>query len=166
MKTFLTIEAADAWGISMQEARRFTDAEKSRFAEWYREIGMVGIGDCIGLDHLKWSDMPKRPADGEFCGCSNRAWIITRAEWDAYIALNARRAEEKRARQEAAKRAAMQHIIEKAQRQGGAYTPEDARARAEAWINAVNEGGEGYVPEYITTADVECAEKWLSAHPQ
>ena len=164
--TLLTIMDTDAYGVSLQEARRLTDAEKPEYAEWYRQYGLICTSKIIDLPLITWADMPKRPCDGSFMGCGNRAWIITQSEWDAYIALNAERLIARQKKDEAEMREAMLEIIARADRQGGALTVEEAERRRTAWINAVNEGGEGYVPSYVTIPAVEKAEKWLAEHPE
>lgn len=82
------IEEADAYGIFISKARHETEQSSG----YYRPIALIGIGDTqIELPHLHWPDMPKRTSDGEFRGCNNRAWILSEAEKEHYIDLNAER---------------------------------------------------------------------------
>jgi hypothetical protein len=94
METYRVIEFADAYGIEILTARRFTDEEKTRFAGWYRELGMYGVeGPRVDLAYLTIFDMPQRTPDTSFPGCTNRGWIISDEEERAFVALNAARAE-------------------------------------------------------------------------
>lgn len=148
----------------LQVARRLAPSEAANYAAWYRALCMIGLGEAIKLPTLDWRDMPNRPRDGELRD-NSQAWVITQAEWNAYIALDAERQEAQRIREEAKTRAKMLDIIARADRQGGAYTTEEAKRRTTAWINVVNEGGEGYVPHYVTVDAVERAKAWLANHP-
>lgn len=85
---------------SICEARRFTEEEKKKYSDWYKEHGFVATGEHIYLPFLRWEDFPKRDADGEFLGCSNRAWIITEEESEFFIRLNAEREAAKKAAEE------------------------------------------------------------------
>ena len=165
MQEYLTIEYAGAYGTSLQRARRLTDSEKSHLRPEYRDYMFVGIGDRINLKYIGWQDMPGRAPDGEFNGCSNRAYIITQSEYDDYIQLNAEREAAREARKREERRAMYLNIINMAQRQGGAMTADEARAARKRYNDLYNEGGEGFVPRYITVDELATAEAWLAENP-
>lgn len=160
MTTYLTVEYAPAYGISLQSARRLTDSEKKGYIPEYQDYMMVGTGNNIDLDSISWIDLyeflGKRAPDGEFAGCNNRVYIITQEQWDALIAMNndvaAHEAEQERneeiAALEAAKSRAEQQMVD-------GQLP-DAKAAKEAqkrYNDLYNEGGYGYVPHYYTAAE-------------
>ena len=148
-------------GIGIINARRFTKEEKDHSVEWFRELGFVGIGTEIELENITDDDLPKRPEDGSFNGCYNRAWIISDKEVEAYINLNQKRGREKEQEEKEARIAMAKNIIRKAARQGKVYTKEGAREEAKKWNDIHNEGGEGYVPHIITVDEVEKAKRIL-----
>lgn len=100
----LVLEIPFAYDACICDARRFTEEEKAHYSDWYKDYGFVGTGENrISLPYITWEDAPKRPVDGEFCGCSNRAWIITDAEVEYYTNLNATREAEKEEKEAAEK---------------------------------------------------------------
>lgn len=165
MQTYLVIEDAPAWGVSICIARRFTDEEKSHYAEWYQDYGFVGVQDHIMLRTLRSADMPKRRPDGAFLGCTNNAWIITDDEKAAFIELDAERIAEEERAMLAEDRAYYEDVIKRASVQPRLYTREEAKRLAKQYNDLYNEGGEGYVPHYYTIDEVESAKQWLSSHP-
>lgn len=164
MTTFLTIEFPGAYPPSLQRARHLNDDERARVLPEYRDSTFISVGDHVELPEIVWADMPNRAPDGDFRGCSSRAYIITQNEYDAYIKLNAERQAARKAHELDQTRAMYQAIIDRAKQQGGAMTPEAARKARKRWIDTYNEGGEGFVPSYITTDQLQAAEAWLAAH--
>lgn len=156
------IEFAPAYGIKLYEARRFTEDEKTRYAEWFRELGLVAIaGTGVNLDEISWQDLPKdRESCGSFLGCDNYCYEITDEEWQAYIDLNSARAAEKERKKRNNRIAELKMELEKLH---GAvlYTKEEAECARRFWINGINEGGEGFVPHFWTKDEVEDAKKEL-----
>lgn len=164
MKNYTVIEYAPAYGISICTARRFTEEEKQHYADWYKEIGFVGMGDHIMLRTLKWSDMPKRHSDGSFLGCDNQAWIITEDEKAYFIQLDADRHAEAERLKIAKNREYYEDVIKRANMQPKLYTRDEAKRLAKQYNDLYNEGGEGYIPHYYTVDEVEAAKKWLATH--
>lgn len=160
----LTIEYAYSYGVTLQEARRFTEEEKTHYVEHFRDFGLVGLsGTEVTLDGVSWQDMPKRPCDGEFCGSANRSWIITRDEWDAYVALNEKRLAEKADKERLEEIAYLKSELKQMERQGTLCENRDeARRKEREWNRIYNEGGEGYVPHYYTVAEYERAKTRLA----
>ena len=165
---FWVIENCYTLGIYVCQARRLNEEEKKRFAEWYREYGMVSISGHgeNALRFLRWDDCPHREPDGEFAGFGNQAWIISEEEANRYIALNAEREKETQKKELAEERAWRLQLLENAAKQGVLYTQEEARIRRQSWINVENEGGEGYVPHFYTIDEVENAKRWLQEHQE
>ncbi len=145
------------------EARRFTEEEKSHYAEWFRERGLVAVGERIPLAELNSNDMPIRHSDGSFCSTTNQAWIVDEQERDAFIALNAARIAEKAAAEKAAKIAALEAVITKGDAQGELPTRAEKAEKLRAWNNLHNEGGEGFLPWIVSREEYENAKKELEA---
>ena len=151
------LEHAYSYGFSIAEARRFRDDEKQNYAEWFREIGMVSLGrdrtvdlPFVSLDDALINDILKRPADGEFLGCSNAAWIISATEKEHLIALNKQNEAKKKAEEIAYLRAKLKEL-----ESAKLYTEEEAEAAKNRWNDIQNQGGEGYVPHYPTFGEYE-----------
>lgn len=155
MNKLLTIEHADMYGISLNEARRPTEEEKASYLPEFRDLMFYGVGPTIHLDYITLSNLPSRPYDGNFPGCGNQAWIITKEDWDNYINLNAQRKAEAELRKRKEETKELKQLKSMAERQGELYTKEDARKKTKEWIEAQNEGGEGFVPHYYTIEEYE-----------
>lgn len=158
------LEHAYSYGFSIVEARRFRDDEKQNYAEWFRERGMVSLGrdrtvdlPFVSLDDALVKDILNRPADGEFLGCSNAAWIISAAEKEQLLALN-KQNEAKKKEEEIAYLLTRLKELESAK----LYTEEEAEAAKKRWNDIQNQGGEGYVPHYPTFAEYESIKNRLS----
>ena len=158
------LEHAYSYGFSIAEARRFRDDEKQNYAEWFREIGMVSLGrdgtvdlPFVSLDDALVKDTLNRPADGEFLGCSNAAWIISATEKDQLLALNEQNEAKKKAEEIAYLRTRLKEL-----ESAKLYTEEEAEAAKNRWNDIQNQGGEGYVPHYPTFAEYESIKNRLS----
>lgn len=161
------LEYSHADGLCICEARRFTEEEKAGYMEWFRELGLVAIGPSIDLKYLSWQDpmvneILMRQEDGEFLGCSNTARIISEDEKAKLIAAN----EEKRIQK---KRQAFQEridyyqsVVSACEKQGKLFTKEEALAKAKAYNDLYNEGGEGFVPHFWTVDEYESAKTKLA----
>lgn len=121
------IEFTMAYGVSLCEARRFTEEEKARYSEWYRDYGLVRISDGVKLGKIGLEDRPKREPDGAFIGCENWAWILTEEEAEQYCTLNAQRI---RAEQEEEARKEAERIAKK---KAKALEYEKIRAQFDSW---------------------------------
>lgn len=161
----ITIQETSA-GVSLQQARRMTEEEQARFLPECRDRLLVSVGESVTLPSIGWEDLPDRAPDGEFVGEWNRAWILTQAEHDAFVALNAEREAEKERRKNAEYRAVYLEIIAQAERQGGAMTDAEAAEARKRYNDAYNEGGYGYVPHYVTRRELEAAKAWIEQHPE
>ena len=89
-------------------ARRLTNEEKKKYRSWFAESAFASVGGEKTLKQIKFTDLPKRKADGTFSGGSDSVWVITPEEYDGYIKENEKRekvirekeAEQKRQREE------------------------------------------------------------------
>ena len=155
MTTYLTVEYAPGYGISLHTARRLTDDEKQSYLPEYQDYRLVGTGNDVDLNNITWISLyeflGKRAPDGEFAGCNNRAYIITQEQWDALIAMNngvaVNKAEQERSAEIAELKQAKAHA-EKQMVNGELPGKEEAREKAKRYNDVHNEGGYGYVPHY------------------
>lgn len=114
--TFLTIELDIHSGVSLRPARRLNAHEKVGYDDWFKECGLVGLGDTVKLPHIKLAELPQRDTDGTFGVGGSRVWIITADEYDNYMSINDTREKEKRELEEA-KIAAWKEKIKKAEQE-------------------------------------------------
>lgn len=162
----IVLEFAYNYGLSICEARRLTEQEKSGYAEWFQEAGMVGVGEVIELTHLSpidqlVSSILSRPEDGQFCGCSNTVRIISESEKEQLLSLDAQKKKEKEEKERSDEISWLRERVA-ALRGRKLYTAEEAKEAQEHWINTQNEGSEGYVPHYPTYDELENAERRLA----
>lgn len=166
MKEYLTVEYAPGYGIELQQARRFTEEEKKKYAEWYRELGFIPTGDRIKLEHVKFASLSEvlkgEGADGSFPGSDNYVWIITREQWNRFIELNAVEKEEAEKREREEQICFYREVVTECEKQGILYTSEEAKAKAKAYNDINNEGGEGYVPHFYTKDEYDYAKERLA----
>lgn len=162
MTTFITIEYAPNYNTTICTARRFTAEEKKHYTPEFREKGFVGLGDDITLKHIGLFDLPDREADGSFLGCNNFAYIITEAERDEYIRLNAERAAEVKRKEREAAIKDLRYQIAKAERQRDLPTREEADRRMKRYNDVQNEGYEGYVPYIYSRDEYDTMKKHLA----
>ena len=159
----LTVEYAPSWGIFLQEAQYLTDEEKEGFADWYKPLAMRPVNrdrkklDFLTLDDF-WEIVRKEQSAGMFMGTSNTVYIITREQWDALEARDARRKAEKAAKDRADTIQLLRTEKERAQLQmkdGNLPDEQEARRKWVEYNNLYNEGGEGFVPHFYTQAEYE-----------
>lgn len=167
MKEYLTLcHAPGQCSLSLKRARRFTEKEKSGYAEWYRELGFVGTGDDIELENLSYSDtmdvIGDRKNDGSFTGYTNTAWIITQDQWDVLILMDSQKKEAKEEEKRQEEILKYRQVILHCECQRVLYTEEEARLLAIKYNKAHNEGGHGYIPHYYTAREYDYAKKRLA----
>ena len=164
MKTYLTVEHASGYGISLQTARRLTEEERTHYAAEYQDYMFIGMGAHTDLPHLTWCDLPMRgirQADGSFPGSGSRVWIITQAEWDALLALEQQRADEAGRKEREETIEYLVATISEAEAQSDIPERAEAKRRMRAYNDVYNEGGEGYVPHIISREEYETAKDLL-----
>ena len=72
--------------VSLLVARRLTEEEKSKFAEWCRETMLISLGGEQIVNRTNTVNIViDRTPDGSFPGCNNRGYLISDDEWDAII---------------------------------------------------------------------------------
>ena len=164
--TLFALEFAYSYGLYIQKARRLTEEERASYSEWFRDYGLVGLGEEIALDELPWNDdliatIRSRPADGEFPGCSNSAWIITEKEKEELIARNESNRRVAAQRKKVEEMTCCQRVIAQCEMQRTLYTAEEAKRKRKEYNDRVNEGGEGFVPHFWTVDEYESAKARL-----
>ena len=148
------------WDTKLLECRRFTEEEKSKYADWYREKGLVGVGESVTLKHVGYTDSPDRESCGSFPATSNICFEVTDEEWAAYVAINKKRAMEKERKEKEKQIQELECSLKQALSQK-LYMNEEASAARRNWVNVYNEGGAGYVPHFWTLNEVEEIKKRL-----
>lgn len=164
MMTYLTVEYASGYSISLQPARRLIAEERSEYKAEYRDYMFIGAGEHVVLPHLTWSDLPMwgvRQADGSFPGGSNSVWIITQVEWDALLVLEQQRAEEAERKDRDETTKYLEATIARAEAQREIPTRAEAKRQMKAYNDVYNEGGEGYVPHILSHEEYEAAKERL-----
>ena len=163
MPTYLVLEDAHSYGHTLYRARFATNREKENYnPDWWQDHIMFPVGDDkIKLSKINWQDNPKRPADGAFGGCDNSVWIITKEEWDRYVALNAEREAEAQEKERQKEIARLQVTLAEGKAQSFLPTKAEAEQMRKEYNDLHNEGGEGFVPHYVTKEDYEKASERL-----
>lgn len=163
MKIFL---ANYGFNDQLAEARPLTDEEKESYLPEYADSILVGTGHSVELPLVSRVDIPliwwRSRKVWSLPGYGNQAIEISDQEWGELIALNAKRQAEK---DELARKNALAHyrwIIATAEKQQDIPTPAEAFRRRKLWIDAQNEGAEGYVPQIIDAETYEDAKKHLA----
>ncbi len=161
-RKMLTIEYSPAHGVTISNARRLNEEEKTHYVEWYQDYGFIAQGDAIELPHIGWEDMPARPADGEFQGCNNQAWIITEEEAESYKRIEAERVKEEELERIRKHVEECKQIVEACEHGYIVDNEEQAKRRATEYNNVHNEGGEGYVPTWYTHSNYKDALAYIA----
>lgn len=167
MEEYLVCQVAHSYGVSLHHARRFTEEEKGRYIESFRERGFVGISSypTTDLKEISWEDvnniLNSRKPDGSFCGCCNDAYIISEEEWERLVALNDRKRNEKIAKEKAEDIEFYKKVIQRCEKQERLYSEKEAIAKKREWNDIHNDGGEGYAPHFYTIDEYEHAKKKL-----
>lgn len=158
------LEWAYSYGISLCEARWLTEEEKNHYSEFCRDTMMVAIDKSfINLKYVTWNDIPKRDSDGQFNGCGNQVYILTDEEWDYYLALNEKRKAEHEQRKQEKRISYLKDTIRRYERQiVKPATRKEAIVIENRYNDAVNDGGEGFVPYIVNTEEYEYAKKELA----
>ena len=173
MDKYLVCEWALSYGISLSEARRFTDEEKKEYADWYKEIGFVSLGNSMELENINWRELevilgrPLNKSDGSFQGCDNQAYIIDQSQWDALVSLNKKREKELKEQKIADEKESARKYVEWAEKYmksgQNLMTKDECQKWARNYNNVMNEGGYGYVPELPTKEAYEAAKNYIES---
>lgn len=166
MKEYLVCEI-ESTDVYLLHARRLTGDEKKNYTDEYKERGFIKIAskDCVKLEEITRGDvgniLKNRHSDGEFLGCSNFAYIISKEEWDQLVKLNNQKQEVEKQKEIAAEVERCNKIIAACEKQEKLYTKEEVAKKRKAYINLYNEGGDGFVPYYYTIDEYERAKSDL-----
>jgi hypothetical protein len=155
-----------SYGLKLAMARRFTEKEKEKFADWYKEKGLCAVGKSFELKHLctntpEINAIIKRCSIGEFPSCSNACYEITDDEWDMLIALERETAYDERIKDLQETIAQCQKLIQECE-YNKLYTDDETRVKWNEYNNLHNEGGFGYVPHFYTFREYDTARDRLS----
>lgn len=167
MEEYLVCEWSMVYGIELVKARRFTEEEKKKYEKWYQELGFVGLDKSIKLDEINTQDLsdilnrPLGKSDGSFYGSSNQAYIISQEQWDRLISINTDRVNEKEKEHKIERINYYKSIISACEKATKLYTDDEAKQARINYCNAVNEGGEGFMPHFYTFSEYENAKKQL-----
>lgn len=129
-----------------------------RYNEESRPIMMTVVSDYKELPHVTLDDIPSRASDGEYSGSSNQVWILTDAEYQYYIDIEAERAVAAEADAKAERiQTLRQSIINVWQMQDVKALPtaDEARAMRKAYNDLHNEGGDGFIPRIVAKEDYD-----------
>ncbi len=89
--TYLAFVAIFPNSNYLSVVRRFTEKEKTKYREWFRDIGVKPLGDYIDLIR---AESPEREADGELGSVSSLVWFLSNEEWDNYMTVQLKREKE------------------------------------------------------------------------
>ena len=142
------------------EARWLTADEKQQYTEEAAETTMVCTKIIAELPY--YSKCPASMCSGSFPGGYNRNFIISQDEADAIIAENAAAMAKVKAQEREERIEDLQYTIRRAEQQKTIPTAEEAREMRRQYNELHNEGGEGYVPYWITKEDYEEAKRDLA----
>lgn len=164
MEVYLTLEWAFSYGFSLIKARRLTEEEKPKYAEWFKDYGLMGIDAPVELDHIRLDDVKAilhtLHPDGEFLGCTNQAYFITEEQWNTFLKLNDENKRKKEGERLEEAIESLEHLIHACEN-NTLYTDEEAKRRRISYNNLHNEGGYGFVPHFYTFSEYETAKARL-----
>lgn len=106
--------------FGIYEVRKLEGKELNNLADWYKPLAYVGH-EIQALPYIHWTDQPKAKSNGSLSGSTNAIWLLSDAELDAFVKLNADRAIEAEAKKQAKSQAtaiARQQIFDKAKTTG------------------------------------------------
>lgn len=147
------------------QARRLSEEEKAHYAPWFQNIGFVGIGENVELEHLNQLEVKKflqrEKSDGQFINSSGNVYIISQDEWDKLLELENNKKELAEQIKTDQKIAELQEIIRQCEKVEKLYTNEEATEKRKQYNRLYNEGGYGYIPHFWTVDEYEDAKKEL-----
>ncbi len=164
-KEFWVISFTDSYGVEVCRAKY--DEDKEQYAEWCRDLMMVGLGERTPLKHINpIHDRPDRKPDGMFNGSNNAAYIISDAEREQWIALDAERAAAAAAKEKAEEIESIKASLAQAEKSTVYPTKDEADKAHKQYNDLWNEGGSGYVPHMWTQTEVDNLSARLTAATQ
>lgn len=160
-----TIELAWGYGVSLQYARFLTEEEKSHYIPEVRDCMLICTGNTVDLPNVSFCDVPKDitcRTSFSFPSCSNAAYEITDDEWEFFVSLERRRAEEKKAKEIERQIEYWKQIIKMAEAQQDIPSREEVKKRLKIYNDTYNEGGEGFLPYIVSREEYESAKAFLA----
>ena len=163
-KEFYVIEHDSSYcELRTLKARRLTESEKSDYADWCKDKMLIGLGEDSDLEYIDWEDLPKRQCDGQFNGCNNSAWIISKEEVERYKELNAQRESEALENEKAEEIKEAEKIVELSKKVKVCDTNAERIIYLRNYNNVQNEGGYGYLPTVLTEQEVDDAKTLIES---
>ena len=157
-KEFYVIEHESSYcEVKILKARRLTESEKLEYADWCRDKMFIGLGEDTELTYIDWRDLPKRQSDGQFNGCNNSAWIISKEEVEHYKELNAQREVGAQEKEKAEEIEEAEKIVKLSKSVKVFNTNGERIVYLRNYNNVQNEGGYGYLPTVLIKQEVEDA---------
>ena len=165
MEKYLVCFTQVGYNPELGQARRLNEEEKTHYAPWFQDIGFVGIGENLELEHLNQLEVEKflqrEKPDGQFISSSGNVYIISRNEWDKLLELENSKKELVEQIKKDQKIAELQEIIHQCEKVEKLYTNEEAVEKRKQYNRLYNEGGYGYVPHFWTADEYNDAKKEL-----
>lgn len=148
--------------VELSCARMLDESEKSSYSDEYKDHIIIGI-DHIKLPFVKVWDLSKYQERYWYCfpGGYNMAYEVSDEEWEALLQLNESRSLEEKEKNRREKIEYYESVIRRAESQKDIPSDLEASKRKNEWINLQNEGGEGYVPSWITAEQYQDAKDQL-----
>lgn len=161
MKTIKVVVRNDV-DVELASARKLDESEKSSYSEEYKDHIIIGI-DHIKLPFIRVQDLSKFAGRYwyTFPGSCNTAYEVSGEEWNALIQLNASRAREEKEKERRERIEYYEALIRRAESQKDIPTEEEAHNRRKRWNDLYNEGGEGYIPSWVTAEQYRYAKEQL-----
>lgn len=165
MGNYLVCYTQIGYKPELGQARRLNEEEKTHYAPWFHDIGFVGVGESLELEHLNQFDVEKflqrEKSDGQFISSSDNVYIISQDEWDKLLELENNKKELADQIDKDKKIDELQKIICQCAAAGKLYTKEEAAKKRREYNNLYNEGGCGFIPHFWTVDEYEDAKKEL-----
>ena len=144
MENYLVCYTQIGYKPELGQARRLNEEEKTYYAPWFHDIGFVGIGESLELEHLNQFDVEKflqrEKSDGQFISSNDNVYIISQDEWDKLLELENNKKELAEQIKTDQKIAELQEIIHQCEKVEKLYTHEEAVEKRKQYNRLYNEG--------------------------
>lgn len=149
--------------VELSYARKLDESEKSSYSDEYKDHIIIGV-DHIKLPFVNVWDLSKYKDRYWYCfpGGYNMAYEVSEEEWKTLLQLNESRASEEKEKDRRERIEYYKSVIRRAESQKDIPLALEAAKRQKEWIDLQNEGGEGYVPIWITAEQYRDAKEQLN----
>lgn len=148
--------------VALAHARKLSESEKANYSDEYKDHMLIGI-DHIDLSYVRVTDL----ADYEdrywycFSGGYNMAYEVSEAEYNTLLQLNETRSRGEKEKERRERIKYFESIIRRAESQKDIPSESEATRRRKEWNKIYNEGGEGYLPSWVTAEQYRNAKEQL-----